>query len=64
MDKITEIDAAWNKQKEDFKRITTEATEKYRKQETLINYFEEEMLRIPCDAFSGANQARYISVDV
>ena len=66
IDKITEIDEAWNKQKEVFREITTEATKNYLEQEALINYLEEQMLRIPCSPFSATvnNQARYISVEM
>ena len=66
LDKITELDAAWNTQKEAFNRITTGAAERYQKQETLITYFEHEMLIVSFSALSGivVNQARSISDDV
>ena len=38
-DKITELDSAWNTQKEAFNRITTGATQRYSDLEVLINYF-------------------------
>ena len=66
LEKITELDAAWNTQKEAFNRITTRATERYQELDTLINYFEHEMLIVSFASLSGivANQPKWISDDV
>ena len=53
IDKVLELDKACNNQKEAFERVTQGATLRYQELETIINYFEHEMLIVSFSALPG-----------
>ena len=44
LDYLSEVDKQWAKLKEEFNIVSTAATDRYKENEPLINYFEHEMM--------------------